>query len=451
MFSRVRKITRIHPCQKISYSFSIFIFSISAFAVLLVLPCFGLTLKELETSYESKCSEIRLEKTTALESLRESYLGALRRIEAKYQRAGRLDEVLLVKHEAAAIEKAQWPLKSLPKAISLETSAPRKIYLKKHIEIEQQAAKDLAGTADTMEKALDHQVADLTKSGDLAEAKLAQQIKAEIAKDPHITSARQLLKNVRTDGSSRPALRIRRAGDNIEVLVHYDMRGKIGPESPVSNVEESDKSIGDTEAKNLGEFVGTEGYEVDPYVAMEKVFDKGELGDLTLTEVDSKLTTQYGESSGLALTLKEAAINPYISVPVTMTPTSTGGTTSITVRYFIPQSNKGITAFKFIQGLAGGSPFGGQMFDKTGKWEAQTIVSEPTSEESRLLLYLIRDATMKNTDLSGEPVVLGEIKIEQIAFTSYIVQRLGENRVVTEEFVNPEEQPKLTANGVLVP
>ena len=52
----------------------------------------------------------------------------------------------------------------LPKEISLEANAPRKIYLGKHIEIEQQAAKNLVETADTMVRALRAQVVSLTKT-----------------------------------------------------------------------------------------------------------------------------------------------------------------------------------------------------------------------------------------------------------------------------------------------
>ncbi len=450
MFSRVRKITRIYPCQKTSYSFSTFIFSISAFAFLLVLPCFGLTLKELETSYESKCSEIRLEKSTALESLRESYLGALSRIEAKYQRAGRLDEVLLVKQEAASIEKAQWPLKALPRAISLETSAPRKIYLKKHIEIEQQAAKDLAGTADTMEKALDHQVADLTKSGDLAEAKLAQQIKAEITKDPQITSARQLLKNVRTDGSSRPALRIRRAGDNIEVLVHYDMRGKIGPESPVSNVKEDSKEIGDTQASNLGEFIGAEGYETDSAIIFDETFDGKELvfPNFILGRFKISQSETAKEESGMKIQIDLAQTNWHGSLPGILTPADSPSTVKITARYYVPRNNKHILGFYF-NGEIGG-PFPGNDFEQQGKWTENSVTGSSVGPTGNILFYLKFSDSVDLQKASEEYVVLGALRIDRIKFSAYLVERYDRDRSVSESENDPAKQAVFARNGNLV-
>jgi hypothetical protein len=411
----------------------------------------AITLPELEKSYEGKCTEIVTEKVKSITALQESYLAALKKIENKYQRAGRLNEVLLVKKEIQAIENDQWPLLQLPKQISMETSTPRKIYLRKHIEIEQQAAKDLVQTADTMAKALDAQVTSLTKSGDLQNAKLAQQIQAEIEANPIISSARKLVKNVRSDGSSRPALRIRRSGDNMEVLVSYDMRGKVSLDSPISNVEETDKTIGDTAAQLLGEFVGGKDFDADPIVTFEKVFDDKDLAGINLTEIDSDFGHKVEDFVGVALSIKEKATNPYISLPTPVPSISVGGTTQITFHYFIPRTNKAITGFRLIQGTAGGSAFGGEDFTTSGKWTTQTISSEPLSEETRLLIYLSVDPAKKGEPLSADTVVLGELKIEQIKFTAYITQRLGENGVISEDFKDPASQPKLVSNGELIP
>ena len=60
-------------------------------AALTALPASALTLGELEKSYDDKQSGIRLEKDKSMDGLKQSYLGALARIETKYQRAGRLE------------------------------------------------------------------------------------------------------------------------------------------------------------------------------------------------------------------------------------------------------------------------------------------------------------------------------------------------------------------------
>ena len=98
----------------------------------------------------------------------------------KYQRAGRLDEVLLVKDEIKNISDGKWPLLALPKKISLEVAEPRKLYLKKRIKIEQNAARETAKTADKMLALLEKQAVNLTKKGDLQQALLARQIKDDI-------------------------------------------------------------------------------------------------------------------------------------------------------------------------------------------------------------------------------------------------------------------------------
>ena len=413
-------------------------------SILTVLPCFGLTLKELETSYESKCSEIRLEKATALQSLRDSYLGALRRIEAKYQRAGRLDEVLFVKQESAAIEKGQWPLKALPNAISLETNAPRKIYLKKHIEIEQQAAKDLASTADTMEKALDLQIADLTRSGELAEAKLAQQIKAEIAKDPDITSARQLLQNVRSDGSARPALRIRRAGDNIEVLVHYDMRGKIGPESPISNVEESDKSIGDTEAKNLGEFAGVEGYDTIPRILLQEDYSDGEIGTVSFRSIEAEANFTVAEETGIKVSFPKNPKNPYAAVGAAYPPGVSSNSLRLTCRYYVPRSNKGIVGLQFTEG---GGLFGGEKLLESGKWSEGVLSGTSGPESTHLLMYLSKAPSKTIAQCMQDYLVISSLKLEQTAFSAYLMNRFSPDGAILEEHKDFATQPIFVKNG----
>ncbi|QTN32155.1 hypothetical protein HZ994_07370 [Akkermansiaceae bacterium] len=386
-----------------------------------------------------------------MDALKESYLGALARIEAKFQRAGRLDEVLLTKDEAKDISEGKWPLAALPEKISLDVAAPRKIYLKKHIEIEQEAARKSADTADKMLALLDQQAVSLTKSGDLQQALLARQIKAEIESDATLVSARKLLANVRSDGTSRPALKIRRYGDNIEVIVRYDMRGKVSMDSPVSNVKEADKSIGDTTAKVLGEFVGAEGYVVDSYVHFERDFADSDFSGIALSAIGHQFSKQYGDFTALEFKILPNGVNPYVTLPVKMIPISIGGTTQISIRHFTPKTNRTVNGFKLIQGTAGGSAFGGKAFESAGEWITQTVISEPTSEQGSLLLYFTFAPDNKGADLTQEPIVIGHIKVEHVKFSAFLVQRLGDNGVITESFEEAEKQPKIISNGELLP
>ena len=417
-------------------------------AALTALPASALTLAELEKSYEDKRSEIRLEKDKSMDGLKKSYLGALTRIETKYQRAGRLDEVLLVKDEMKDISIEKWPLLALPKKISLEVAAPRKIYLKKYIEIDQTAAREAAKTADKMLALLEKQSVSLTKSGDLQQALLARQIKDEIESDDKLTDARKLLANVMSDGRSRPALRIRRFGDNKEVIVRYDMRGKISMDSPVSNLGETDKSIGNTSAKKLGEFVGAKGYEVDAFVMFDKTFNDEDLAGIAFTEIKTIPKFKAEDSLGLALSLKKKPVNPYAKIPVTLPLVTDSVSTRLTIRYFVPETNIALIGFQLT---SRGQPFGGEIFATQSKWVDKIVSSGPFSNDGKLLLYLQRTKNWKQPIPVEDKVVLGSLKIEQIKFSAFVIQRLGKNGVIAEEFKDPASQPKFISNGELLP
>ncbi len=417
--------------------------------VLLALPAKALTLAELEKSYESKRTEIRLEKVKSMDTLKESYLGALARIEAKFQRAGRLDEVLLIKDETKDISEGKWPLAALPNKISLDVSAPRKIFLKRYIENEQDAARKTADTADKMLAILDQQAVTLTKAGDLQQALLARQIKTEIEADATLASARKLLANVLSDGTSRPALRIRRYGDNKEVIVRYDMRGKISPESPVSNVEEKEKAIGNTTAKTLGEFIGSEGSEADAALILQKTFDGNDPGGFALTEIEARFGDKFDGTTGMALSLKGKPVNPYASLAGAMPPSSSPGTNRFTIDYLVPKSNKGVTGFMLIQGTAGGNPLGDKLFTTNGKWVKESFAAGSTSESDQVLLYLKILPEKIEIDLTSDLIVLGSLKIEQIKFSAFVVERYGDSGVIAESFEDPAKQPVFATNGKL--
>ena len=420
-------------------------------AALTALPASALTLAELEKSYDDKQSEIRLEKDKSLSGLNEGYVGALARILTKYQRAGRLDEVLLVKDEIKNISDGKWPLLALPKKISLEVAEPRKLYLKKRIKIEQSAARQTAETADKMLALLEKQAVNLTKKDDLQQALLARQIKADIESDAKLASARKLLANVMSDGRSRPALRIRRYGDNIEVIVRYDMRGKVSMDSPVSNVEEADKSIGDTMATVLGEFVGAKGFDVDPYVSFAQTFDNVASEFLKPTDTDLGFKHTEAGETGVRLSFKVGGKYPYIHLGQLLPIEGSIGTAHITCTYFVPKSNKSLIGIHFKQGVRGGRPLGGLTFREKGKWSSPEFSAASASEQPDLLLYLDFTSNVFAERSTDEYLVLKDLKAEQIKFTAFVVQRLGENGVIVEEYKDSASQPKFASNGELLP
>jgi len=407
----------------------------------------ALTLEELEKSYEDKLSEVRREESEALRDLANGYIGALSRIETNYRKSGRLDEVLLVRDEIKAISERKWPLGVLPEKISLETADPRKIYIKNRIKIEQEAASREIEAADKMLAALDRRVKLLTQSGEIEEALLARQIIADVGKEEGLLAARKLMTNVASDGRARAALRIRRYGDNIEVLVRYDMRGKVSMESPVSNVKESDKNIGDSRAETLGQFVGAEGNEVDPFVIFDKTFDSKDQGSLRIHGFESEFRKEFSGEAALIIKPVVDAKNPLIGIPAEMIPLSLGGTTRITARYFVPETNESLQGFKFIQGSAGGAPFGRKEFLTRGKWVTEVAESAATSEDTNLLMYISRDKTQPAAHVGEDKVIYGRLKVEILRFPAFIVQRLGENGEVVESYDDPSKQPLFISNG----
>ena len=425
--------------------------SILLLAALSALPASALTLGELEKSYDDKQSEIRLEKDKSVDGLKQSYLGALARIMTKYQRAGRLDEVLLVKDEMKDISNEKWPLLALPKKISLEVAAPRKIYLKKYIEIGQNAARQTAETADKMLALLEKQAVNLTKKDDLQQALLARQIKADIESDTKLTDARKLLANVMTDGRSKPALRIRRYGDNIEVLVRYDARGKVSPDSPISNVKEKDKAIGDTTATVLGEFIGTEGYDIEPLTVFEQSFGQKDLGPLLMRGIVPTFKKDEAGEIGVGLSIDPLEKNWRFGINDVAPPSSAPGTVRVSCRYFIPRKNKEILGFKFTGGVDGIKL--DKLFEKRGKWITESVEGTSAGKFGTILCYPLLNKTGGKANIakaSTEYLVLASLKVEQIKFSAFIVQRLGANGVITETFEDPTKQPKFATNGKLL-
>ena len=419
------------------------------FLALSALHGHALTLEELEKSYEQKLSDIRLEKEKSLASLKESYLAALARIETKYQKAGRLDELMLSREEMKDISADKWPLTALPEKISLDVAAPRKIYLQNRVEIEQQAARKSTDTADKMLALLDKQSVDLTKEGNLEQALLARQIKAEIESNKELGSARELLSNVMSDGTTLNVLRLRRYGDQIEVLVKHDPRGQISMLSPIQNVQESDKSIGDATAKNLGEFVGAKGFDPAPFTIYQQG-DKGkQIGKLNLYGIDGSEEPMENKQAALRLSLDIKSENPIGSFGPIGPRTSAPGAVRARGQFLIPKSNKVLSGITIAQG---GAPIFNVDATKTDIWNEVDGTGESSAEHEAgtILLYLKRRPNSIIGDAAQDYVLLKDLHIEIVRFSAFLVQRFDKNGTELERHDTPEKQPLFITNGDFV-
>lgn len=425
------------------------IFHCLLFVAFSALGSHALTLEELEKSYDQKLSDVRLEKEKSLADLNESYLGALARIEAKYQKAGRLDEVMLTRTEIKDLTADKWPLNALPEKISLEVAAPRKIYLKKRIEIEQNAARKATETADKMLALLDKQAVDLTKEGNLEQALLARQIKTEIESNKDLGSARQLLSNVMSDGTTQAVLRLRRYGDHIEVLVKHDTRGQISMLSPIQNVEESDKSIGDTSANNLGEFVGAKGFNSDAFTIYQQGEEGKQIGTIRLYGIITSEEQIKNSPSALRLSFDIKSKDP-IGIFGSIGPrTSAPGAVRARCQFLIPKSNKVLSGITITQG---DEPILYVDASKPDIWNEVdgTAESRAEHEAGTILLYLRRHPNSNIADAARDYVLIKDLHIEIVRFSAFLVQRFDKSGTELERHDEPEKQPLFIANGDFV-
>jgi hypothetical protein len=420
--------------------------------VLLSGPSVGLTLDELQQSFSVKRLKIVDARETNLETLRKSYLAALERIQQKYEGAGRLDDALLSKKETNLVLEKTWPMPPLAESAARDLLSARKLFVRNHIDFQKKAGLSLVRAAEKMDELLAEKVVALTKEGDLASAKSARELQKTLQDDEALVAARALVQRVGNDGSSPVALRIRRAGDDLEVEVRYDSSGKISLQSPVENVVEitdGKKEKGTTTAKTLGEFIGGKGFKVDPYIALDEKFDDKEVGPIRFTSLAADFEkTDTGEMS---LNLKVAAnpLNIHASLGDCLPKLSEKGTYRIEIRYFVPKSNKFVNGMKFVQSEAG--PLPGSLTLKTGEWDTFTVDMESGSETSRLLLYLNSKENVPQAQLVGESVQISHLQVSHQSMSAYLVQMFDRDGGQTQVNLEKATQTLFALNGDLVP
>ncbi len=227
-------------------------------------------LEDLQKSYNARHEAANAQRNDQLAKLDISYLAALKRHLDQTQASGELDTVLPILDEIQAVRAVKDPLPALPANAGTPLTQLRAKHRDARDQILKSHAQALVALADIMLPALKNQEVELTKAGQIADAVAAKQLRESLANDERIQAARDLLKFAAPADSARPALRLRRYGDHLEVLVFYDRRGKVSMDSPVQNVREetgAKKDLGDTQAKVLGEFVVAKGYQVDPFIS----------------------------------------------------------------------------------------------------------------------------------------------------------------------------------------
>jgi hypothetical protein len=160
---------------------------------------FGMTcaiaqdLDSLHKSFMTKYDQINGNRDAKVEALTEGYLGALDRLKKQLQTTGQLELVLQAQNEIDVIGKDVWPPEKLGEKATTELKTLRAKYVEAREKAHKEHATQLTDVVDKMDKLLGTQVVDLTKAGKIEDAKLAQKMKDDLAKDPAITAARDAL------------------------------------------------------------------------------------------------------------------------------------------------------------------------------------------------------------------------------------------------------------------
>ncbi|MEP4077643.1 hypothetical protein [Haloferula sp.] len=418
--------------------------------VALMGSCLGDTIKDLENAYLARYDEANGKRKTQLEKLQDSYLTALKREMGKAQARGKLETVIPYRDEIQYVNDGKDPLPKLPAATNYQLKEMRGKFVEARQTIVKNHATSLIVLADKMVKVLEQREADFTKAGKIDEAIAARNVRETYGEDEEIQAARNLLKFAGGQEAAPAAVQLRRSGDNLEVLVRYDSKGKVSMDSPVENIREQTgkgEELGDTTATVLGEFVGAEGYEVDPWVAFHQVFDGDIPATFSLREMVGEPKSQEDEQVGLRLSYKVKATNPYVSLGPVLSPKSSPSAFKISCRYFVPESNQSLSGLSFVQ--SSGRPIGSGRLEERGKWAFGKLTGSPTSDSAVLLMYVTVGEGKKKTDIPEDYVTVGEIKIEHTSFTAHLHTRFGQSGAVEQRLDDPAKQPVVVSMGEL--
>lgn len=412
----------------------------------------GDDLQQLERSFLDRCDQAQVLRDNKLDKLKDSYSAALSRLIHKLKETGDLDAVLPYSEELKVIESAGDSLPPLSDSADAQLRRMRAQYEDARLKIQTHHAQRITDLSGKMMMALATRESSLTKAGRIDDALATRKLREALEKDQELIDAKALVKSASNLGLGRPGMRIRRSGDNLEVLVHLDRSGKVSLSSPVSNVKEATepgRTLGDTTATTLGEFIGAKGYEPDTHVAYHEVFDRKEIKGMSLTEIDAESRFAIDEQRGLKLSFKDRASNPHASFGPILPTTNTMGGFRITTRYFIPKTNKKLTGFMFVQPGAG--PVGGKKIEEGGEWKVSIIEADASHDNPTLLFYLCAQNGSRVADVPlSDFMVLGEIKIEHTRFSAWVVNRYDLQGNPGKPVTAPESQALVVRMGELI-
>ena len=408
----------------------------------------ALSVEDLQFSYEAAVLETNEGRDKQLGTLNQRYLTALSKLQEQAQKRGTLDKAVAIKNEGILIEEKTWPMPPIPQAASKALQGPRQTYLKARFGIEKDWALKTVMLADKMEKALRAKIVSLTKSGKLEEAQGAQVLLKRIQEDPELANARELPSRVMQSGRSRAGFIVRRNGDDLEVLVRYDSKGKISLKSPVENVVEKTggkREKGRTSARTLGEFVGLGSENTERHIALDYTPKDGKLtpDEVVGVDVSSK------KDEGTIYKIRNGSENAYLGFSNLLGTLSSPATYRIIGELKLPKENNTLSGLFFKHGNSTGTIIGEQIIG-SGNWE--TVIREGAGG-SILPLFRIHFSGFKLSDIKrawGDKVFLKNLRIEFIKFSAHIVEQYGDSgeAIITEK--NPSRQRLLVTNGVLV-
>jgi hypothetical protein len=424
-----------------------------AFMLLLTFPLAGGPLDDLQANFQTRCDFAEADRDLQLKKLDASYLAALDRQVEKTRATGKLDAVIPLIEEVQAVKAGTDPLPELPEAASLELKQMRGKHAEARAKILKSHAEAIASLADKMEAALKTKETELTKAGKFDDALAAKKMRENLEKDQTIGDARDLLRFGGGSSLGRPAMQIRRYGDNLEVLVHYDRSGKISMDSPVSNIRERTdpgRDLGDTKATTLGEFVGAKGYKADPYVSLNESFDGSENEKVAAYMMKLNPGFAIADRKGARLSFVAEAKSSYLHLRNTVPPKSVPGAFRIETSYFIPKTNHHVHKFVLIQGEAGGAPLGGVTFDQLDQWTRTTAESESVAESPNVLLSFQPHSAVGLPDALNDFIVLESLRIEQIRFSAFLQKRIDPSGKPIDEITDPTKQALIIRNGILI-
>ena len=411
----------------------------------------GATTEDLKKSFMLRYDDANARRDEQIKKLESGYLGSLDRQFETAKSSGKLAAVVPIRDEIERVKAHLDPLPRLPDNTASEIKQMRSKYVELRDHVLKTHAETVTELFGKLEEALKIQETDLTKAGQIDDAIAAKQTRETLVTTVGIDNLRELVKQGGLPGRAPPVLRLRRYGDNLEVLVLPDRSGKVSIESPVQNVREETgekKELGDTKAKVLGEFVGAKGYTADPYVSYHQIFNGKEAKGITLGELTPEFRHEVEKQKGVKLSYELGAKNPHGALVGTLPPLPNKGSYRISTRFFVPKNNHAVSGILFVH--AGGGKWVGGKLESAGKWVISEVSGESSSDSPTLLFYLTILEGKTVADAAGDYIVLGEIKVEHTRFSACIQKKFGPNGAILESNDDPLKQPLYISNGAFV-